>query len=302
MTWLGHTAKPSGPGIETFNTNVNAQDIYVTCHPARSSAGTSVGYVLCPAFGEEGECARRTFHEMACTLADDGVSVTVVDLPGTGNSSGDMTSVQLRHWVDALVWCAQDLHQRGGVREVGLLGLRLGCITGLLALPQLPVPAGLVLWDPPLYPERHVHALLRCQVVRAAFTNGRAGKSRAQRMDDARATGVLDFDGYLISTRLIDEIGGLRWDTVPASTHAGLPVAVTMFDRPARLPDIAAQLARVCPQASIETLALTHEVPRFWKRMDVSRADELIARTRQWICGCDAEPSATAAHASETPG
>jgi hypothetical protein len=270
--------------VESFYAGVAGRETYVVLHQA-ASAGSHppCGFVFCPAFGEEGECARRNFHLMALSLAEAGVPVVHADLAGTGNSAGEMADVRLADWIDGFLWCASCLRERVGVKHIGLLGLRLGCALALLALPRLAGVSMIVLWDPLSSPEYHLHSLLRLKLVREAFTFGAALKSRADRLDEARSCQVLDLDGYRISQHLISELAELSWQKLPRVDRARPRVAMACLGRRDASSELAAKVRQVLPQAAIEHLRLPGPVRPFWTRTGVSVAEGLIAATAGWI-------------------
>jgi hypothetical protein len=256
--------------------------MFLTSHfPVDHRPFGGLGFILCSAFAEEGECSRRIFHQMAETLASCGIPAVVPDLTGTGNSSGDMMHVSIAVWRDDLLTCAQYLRQEFKATRIGLLGLRFGCVLSLLVLTDTPDADVVVLWQPLLAPESHVATLLRNRLVRETIVWGNPSATRRRILAAARVDGCVDLEGYPISSGFLDELGALTWDSFsvpPRPLRIGL-ACQSAHDLPRKLHD---RLAALIPRATLDHIATISGKP-FWARLGVVETEPLIHATRNWI-------------------
>ena len=83
-----------------------------------------------PPFAEEMHKSRRTVAQQARALAALGYHVTLLDLPGCGDSQGQFADASWQGWKDAARHAAAQLGERTGV-PVSLLGPQVGRAPGL---------------------------------------------------------------------------------------------------------------------------------------------------------------------------
>ena len=130
-TWFGNEASP----------------LFGTLHvPAGGTARG--GVVLCPPIGKEHVDSYRGLMLLAQKLCAQGMLVLRFDYLGTGDSSGEQTredAVQI--WESSVVEAAEFL-QSCGVREITLVGLRVGALVATSAASRIRDMTTLVLWDP----------------------------------------------------------------------------------------------------------------------------------------------------------
>ncbi|BGE85748.1 hypothetical protein Ms3S1_21840 [Methylosinus sp. 3S-1] len=85
------------------------------------------GVVLCASIGYEGLCAHRSWRALADALAAAGLPTLRFDYPGEGDSLGDSEdSLLLDRWRGSIRAAVDWMRETVGVREVALVGLRLG--------------------------------------------------------------------------------------------------------------------------------------------------------------------------------
>jgi alpha-beta hydrolase superfamily lysophospholipase len=85
------------------------------------------GVVLCGSIGYEGLCAHHSWRSLADALAAAGLPTLRFDYPGEGDSLGDSDEpMLLDRWRDSIRAAVGWMRETIGVREVALVGLRLG--------------------------------------------------------------------------------------------------------------------------------------------------------------------------------
>ncbi len=90
--------------------------------------GTSkkLGVVLCQPLHREYLLAHRAMRVLASSLAKSGHPVLRFDYYGCGDSAGDGGETRLDRCCEDIKAAVSELQDMGGVRNVGLVGLRLG--------------------------------------------------------------------------------------------------------------------------------------------------------------------------------
>lgn len=107
------------------------------------------GVVIVNGIGFDGLLAYRTLRVLANQLASQGIAVLRFDLPGTGDSSGDYSDPkQVQAWVSSVEDACAALRNITGVRDVQLLGFRMGATLALLAAEQSNAVSGISMWAP----------------------------------------------------------------------------------------------------------------------------------------------------------
>ncbi len=109
---------------------------------ARSAA------ILCPPLGMEHLVAHRTMRTLAESLSSRGVASLRFDYPGTGDSTGDLTSPNLvSAWLRSIEVAVAEARTMG-LHHVSVIGLRMGANLAWEALSNGLEADGVVLWDP----------------------------------------------------------------------------------------------------------------------------------------------------------
>ena len=124
------------------------KQLYGVYHQPEGGAGSELGVILCPPFGQEGMRAHRALRQLALLLARRGLHVFRFDLFGTGDSAGDGEEASLAQWLDDIDTAAEELREMAGIDRVVLVGVRLGAMLAVHAAAKRDDVEALVLWDP----------------------------------------------------------------------------------------------------------------------------------------------------------
>src|SRR5882672_11437500 len=96
-------------------------------HRPLNGPKANLGVVVCQPFGYEAICAHRGVRAFAEGIASAGMAALRFDYLGTGDSADiDPQADQLQIWSQDVLAAAAELRLRTGVRQVCLLGFRLG--------------------------------------------------------------------------------------------------------------------------------------------------------------------------------
>jgi uncharacterized protein len=115
--------------------------------PATGGA-SEVGVVLCYPHGPEYATAFRSFRILGTRFSRAGFHVLRFDYLGTGDSSADIEDASIPQWIADIVTAVHELRSSHALREVSLIGLRLGATLAALAAVECQRVDRLVLWEP----------------------------------------------------------------------------------------------------------------------------------------------------------
>jgi pimeloyl-ACP methyl ester carboxylesterase len=183
---------------EAFFFDVEGLRLFACLHKShRVPRATSLGLVLCHAFGDEHIGCYRGLRGFAGVLACAGIAALRFDHRGYGDSEGDFEHATLERMVADVCGAIDELQTRTGVERVGLLGVRLGCSVALrVALADLRVTL-VAAWSPVLAARRFFDRLLRRQVLQAAMYGLEQTTVKAAQAELAAGRSV-EIGGYLL--------------------------------------------------------------------------------------------------------
>lgn len=184
--------------------------LYGVYHPA---AGTSrnAAVVLCYPFGQEAMRCHRAYRQLAYLLTQKGFHVLRFDYRGTGDSSGEMENTSAEDWLQDINTAIDELVGMTGVRDVSVVGLRLGAVAAERACATRSDIARLVMWDPLLSGAAYL------QELTAVIGEGKTGNF----IDES---GVLNVNGFPLP--LVFQAGLRQWDL---TTSAGVDGRATLL-------------------------------------------------------------------------
>jgi predicted alpha/beta hydrolase len=110
----------------------------------------TVAVLICQSYGIEYMRSHRALYLLAERLADAGFYVMRFDYFATGDSAGDSGHARIDHWLDNISDASQELRRRTGLRELCLIGHRLGALLAAASLKRSsPGDMRLLMVDPP---------------------------------------------------------------------------------------------------------------------------------------------------------
>ncbi len=166
---------------------------------APQGAPRDAGVVLCPPFGQEYMRAHRALRQLAQQLTRIGYHVLRFDYRGTGDSSGDMTGVDVDDWLADIGFAIDELRDLAGIRHVSLIGLRLGALFAAVASHRRSDIQRLAVWDP-LPSGAACERELLDELAHVSLSGEPSGKGFV-------AEGGIHFNGFELPARFLD---GLR--------------------------------------------------------------------------------------------
>src|ERR1700733_296117 len=96
-------------------------------HRPPNDSKVDIGVVICNPFGYEAICSHRGTRAFAEAIAAVGMPALRFAYLGTGDSAEiDPQADQIQTWTRDVLTAAEELHLRSGVKQICLLGFRLG--------------------------------------------------------------------------------------------------------------------------------------------------------------------------------
>jgi alpha-beta hydrolase superfamily lysophospholipase len=134
--------------------------------PAQATIA-AIGLLVCSPLGYEAVCAHRSLKHFASTAAADGIPALRFDYDGTGDSAGtDLDPDRVDAWVRSIHAAIETLKAHAGVRQVALLGVRLGATLSALVASQRSDIAGLAVIAPVVMPKGYLRELRALALAR----------------------------------------------------------------------------------------------------------------------------------------
>jgi len=173
----------------------------------RPAKETGKALVFCPPFAEEMNKCRRMMVLTAQQLAAGGVTSVIVDLIGTGDSSGQFSDASWGAWREniatTLGWLTQNRDY-----EVSLCGVRLGAALALdVARSGDAAVTSMVFWQPVISGSTFMTQFLRLKLA-AQLHDGGGITTDALRAQSAAGSSV-EVAGYELTPELIAAVDAI---------------------------------------------------------------------------------------------
>jgi hypothetical protein len=178
-------------------------------------------YLLISPFAEEQGRCRRLQYDISMALANHNINGCWLDLPGTGDSPLDETSITAAIWLAAVSACVNWCETSG--RQLALIGgLRLGAAVAVnWALQQSTPPAHVAI--EPISGPYALRSLLRTQLALA-------GKTTEQLLNSIENGETIDVAGYPLNKSLT---AALEQFNMPGTLPTGMStIRSTLSDLP----------------------------------------------------------------------
>ena len=190
-----------------------------------------------PAFAEEMNKSRRMVSMQARSFARLGYAVLVLDLFGTGDSSGDFSATTWAIWLEniqsAIFWLKQQ-----GAQAIDLWGLRIGCLLAMDFAGQSQEPIKhLLCWQPVVNGETFITQFLRLRIA-AAIMDKNATREKTSDLKHLLLSGqAIEVAGYRLNPDLTNPLMKLKADRLscPSVTDIAIFEVVASEETPLSL-------------------------------------------------------------------
>lgn len=213
------------------------------------------GVLLCPPIGHEHTRSHRALKVVAESLSRAGHHVLRFDYRGLGDSSGDAADGGREQWCEDVLQALEELEALSGVKEVRIVGLRLGAALAATAIgsrrrrPGHSTVSHLVLWDPVLSGHEFLSVATR---MMSEFLNdpGRFPTAARDGVSRAPADALLGYSYPDTLRRSLGEIDILALDPWPP-----VSTSIVMSAPSPRCVDLAERLRAAGSEVAYEVVA-----------------------------------------------
>lgn len=159
------------------------------------------GVVLCYPHGADYDSAFRSFRILGTRLSRAGFHVLRFDYMGTGDSWGETEDGSIGQWTEDTVAAIRELRTSSDLRQVAVVGLRLGATVATFAAAECGGVDQLVAWAP-VYEGREYLAALWARHQQWLKDEKRSGRARLAADDDLL--------GYRLTPSMTDDLENLN--------------------------------------------------------------------------------------------
>jgi exosortase A-associated hydrolase 2 len=274
------THESGEPEIETLFLDDEAGRLLVVRFHPESPGDRAV--VFCPPFAEEMNKSRRMMALTASRLAAKGVTTVLVDLVGTGDSSGEFGDARWSDWQQN-VDCVLQWLAREGNYSVTLCGVRLGAALAIDAATRSESSVrGIVLWQPVVSGSTFLTQFLRIRVAAEFNALDRTGTDVLR--ERALNGESLEIAGYEISSDMFKMIDTL--DLRKLKVRQDIPIhwlEIVSESRP-RISPVSERAISSWREMNVNISGGTVIGDPFWATAELALAPALIDKTVE-ICG-----------------
>ncbi len=250
----------------------------------RCPEGPVRGNVLCvPPFNEEMNRCRSMVTLQANALAQQGVGTLLLDLLGTGDSTGEYRDGRWELWLDNIRAGMAWLDEQPGACTL-LWGIRLGAMLAAEVHGGLgQKEPGLMLWQPILDGKQYFTQFLRLRLAAQMYRTDVAKETTASLRAQLAAGETVEISGYEIHPELAQALDARRLETLPPAP--GAPVLwLENVPATAEGPGSASQkVLDAWSGAGVLAEVLTFEGPQFWQVHERVVAHQALERTAAWV-------------------
>jgi exosortase A-associated hydrolase 2 len=270
--------------FEPFFLETDSKRLFCVFFPPAGEARGN--YLFVPPFAEEMNRCRSMVAMQSRALCNNGFGVLLVDLFGTGDSSGEFGEATWASWKESLNAGCRWLAAKPGPRR-GVWGLRLGALLAAEMVNDGLEADHLLFWQPVVNGKTMLTQFLRIKVAASMDLNVDAPSTDAMRAQ-FKAGSSVEIGGYELNPELALAIDaailaegrgfrGLRVEWLETSAVADATLAPASSKAVAALRESGARV-----EASV------HEGPPFWQLHERSLAPRLIEITTARVLSHDA--------------
>lgn len=237
-----------------------------------------------PPFAEEMNKSRRMAALQARSFAEQGYAVLLLDLFGTGDSSGDFAEATWRIWLQnidtAIGWLSQQ-----GVKKVSLWGLRTGVLLALdFSCGGYQKIERILCWQPVLNGDTFVTQFLRLRVAAAMMDNNAPREKTSDLKKQLQQGNGLEVAGYWLNPDLVNPLMAMRADRLALHGLEQLTIFELVANEEMPVTFATAQFHAKLQQQSVNASVVKVVGDAFWATQEITTAPNLITLTSEgWV-------------------
>jgi alpha-beta hydrolase superfamily lysophospholipase len=276
------TPRTASPAAEqAFYFSSGDHQLFGWLHRPSLPERPSLGLVICKPFGYEAVCSHRGIRALAQAAAQAGVPTLRFDYSGTGDSADiDPRADQLQLWSDDVVAAVGELQRVVGVKNVCLLGVRLGAVPAINAARRLSCVHSLVLISPIVSGRRYVRDLKTARLASALGLDAADPTAAHPAQPHRQSDGAIEASGFLLSAATLASL-----NEVDLISEDAPPVAEMLIIDASSWP-IASKWAKSLSSSRVRTeyLALPGLIEMILTMpQDAKTPESILAATRDWL-------------------
>jgi len=192
--------------------------IFIPCKQGRlfstyylaATGNASRCIVHIPAFAEEMNKSRHMVAMQARAFVEQGYSVFVFDLWGTGDSEGEFTEATWDVWLDNIDFAVKWL-QHKGYESISFWGLRSGALLAMDYVHRYGLMVDqLICWQPVLNGEQFMMQFLRLRIAAAMMDKNAPQEKTADLKRQLLDGQVIEVAGYQLNPELVNPMMAIR--------------------------------------------------------------------------------------------
>jgi len=201
------------PHLEPFFIRGYKGYLFCQCtHPNKKQPNKSV--LILPPFAEEMNKSRRMLSQQAWRLAEQGYTVYMFDLYGTGDSAGEISDASWEIWCGDISCIIQKMLYDGFISS-SILALRMGALLleAVFESTELEIDR-VVLWQPTINGEVLLHQFFRLKLA-ADMIGTAGGQMNAKEIKKVLASGnSVEIAGYYINPMIENSIRSAKLENI----------------------------------------------------------------------------------------
>jgi len=263
-------------------------ELFILHFPPHETRNKHRGLLFFPPFAEEQNKSRRMITLQARRAADQGYHVLLLDVYGTGDSSGDFGQASWSQWrKDMLAGVRWLLDQ--GAQQVDFWGLRSGALLAMDVARELSVSTSLgriLLWNPVSKGQVFVTQFLRLKMAAdLANTAGAQGIDTKQLRAALQAGESVEVAGYSLAPELALPMESLDLQELPPPSGVRVDwFELTGENRP--LSPASMKLVESWRAANVQVDIHQVTGEAFWSTPEITLAPHLLDATTK-VLGCE---------------
>jgi len=193
--------------LEPFFFGKAHRRLFGCCHYPSKNNYRREAVILCQTIGHEYVHSHRAIFQLAMRLASIGFMTLRFDYFGCGDSNGNFEEGSLDSWVEDVKTAIEEMQIRTGIRNVCLVGCRIGATLALKAATKSTSVKYLVLWEVVNNGLGYLQEAARMQ--------GDLSRALGSRIDPSQADVSLPSEmmGFPFTTELIQDFKALALTT-----------------------------------------------------------------------------------------
>lgn len=258
-------------------------DIFAICRSPQKDSHNQRSVLIIQPFAEEQNKSRRMLSLLQQSLAEQGNSSLIIDLYGTGDSSGELRDADLTIWKENLIAAYKWLQKEYSHTKTTIIGLRTGALLGAGILNQCQNIDQIIAWQPVSDFRKYLLQFLRTKIMAEMLSGNRsksAGELLQNILDGSKEKNEEEVAGYILSARLIKTLINLNIEE--ELKQAGRKISFDLFEICAKEGGLSMQNSKLLEQISstfIKTTSAKIIGSQFWQTQEITELPQLIVAT-----------------------